>query len=103
MHSRDQQSNAPPVVIRWAHWIVNGIFAVGILGSIAWLVRIRFAPPTAAYAGLGFAMLYAYALMLAVVLIIILIMHAFDARTLAYLKWPFALFAITCLVMASTR
>ena len=101
MHHSERQSNATPVVIRWAHRIVNGILTAGILGSIALLVRAGVSAEHPTYAGYGFGLLFFYALMLAGLLVIILLIHAVDARTLVYLKRPFVLLALTCLLMIS--
>lgn len=97
VHQSERQPSETPVVIGWAHWIVNGIFIAAILGYVALLVSAGVTgrnPITAPY---GFLLLF-YAMMLAVLLVILLFIHAFDARTLVYLKWPFALFALMCLV-----
>lgn len=86
--------------IRWMHRTVNGIFVAVLLGWIATSLIIALdrdvaTSPWTQSAGY----LIAYALLAAVALSVALLVHAIAARTLAYIKRPFALFVLTLVVM----
>ncbi|MCC6244976.1 MAG: hypothetical protein IT353_19185 [Gemmatimonadaceae bacterium] len=81
---------------------MNGILAALILWSIAlWAWAGVTAKNPAAYVGYAFGVLFVYALVAAVLAVIILLAHSVVARTFIYLKWPFVLLALTCLLMVS--
>jgi hypothetical protein len=101
----EQQTDAHPVVIRWAHKIVNAIFIIGILGLIASLMQAGFTAtnPTHTTWAWAFAYYFVFSLMAAVLFVALLLIHSISARTLIYLKWPFVLFTLTYLVLKSSR
>lgn len=87
-----------PIVIRWAYRTVNGIFVCVMLSIVVLVIREGLSQNTLnSTAGWITGYAWIFGLMLAAVLFVLLLIHAVEARTMALLKWPFALLVLTLL------
>jgi hypothetical protein len=104
MQQRDAAVNELPAVVRVTYRFINTVLVSWILIMIVQLFRASF---DAKNPNSTISYLLAYVLVLsmgsALLLVVVLLVHALEARTLRYLKWPFMLFTLNYLVVTSSR
>ena len=104
MEQGDAAVKVTPAIVRVTYRFINTVLVGWILVMIVQLFRASF---DARNPNSTISWLLAYALLVsmmsALLLVVVLLVHALEARTLRYLKWPFMLFTLNYLVVTSSR
>lgn len=101
MADSDLTGRRTPIIIQGAYRTVNGIFVSVVLSVIAfWVIEGLGKDTLNSPAAWIVAYATVFGLMVAFVLVVVLLVHAVEARTIAFLKWPFVLFVQTFLSLS---